>query len=66
MQIKCLSDEAVVDALKNGTRMGKLRDKITTKKSSTFSKVMAIATKSKDVDKDKKLHKKEEEKTMKR
>ena len=32
MQIEYLSNEAAIDALKYGTKMGKLRDKITTKK----------------------------------
>ena len=45
MQIEYLSNEVALDALRYGTKMGKLKDKIMMKKSQTFPEAMAIATK---------------------
>ena len=50
MQIEHLSNEVAIDALKFGTKMGKLKDNITTKKPQTFPDAMAIATKLIDLD----------------
>ena len=50
MQIEHLSNEVAIDVLKYETKMGKLRDKIMTKKLQTFSKIMAIVTKLIDLD----------------
>ena len=52
MQIEHLSSEAAIDALKYGTKMAKLREKIMTKKPQTFPEAMAIATKLIDLDED--------------
>ena len=52
MQIKHLSNEAAIDALKFGTKLEKLRDKITIKKAQTFLEAMAIVTTPIDLDKD--------------
>ena len=62
MQIEHLSNKAAIDALKFGTKMGKLRDKITTKKLQTFLEAMAIATKLIDLDEDRRdMRKKDKE-----
>ena len=45
IQIENLSDETAIEAMKNGTRLRKLKDKIMTKEPKTFSEVMAMATK---------------------
>ena len=67
MQIEHLSDESAIDALKFGTKLRKLRDKITTKKPQTFPEAMAIATKLIDLDEDRReMQKKEDEKFPKR
>ena len=52
IQIEHLSNEAAIDTLKYGTKIGKLREKIMTKKPQTFPKAMVIATKLIDLDKD--------------
>ena len=62
IQIEHLSNEAAIDALKYGTKMGKLRDKIIIKKPQTFSEVMDIATKLIDLDEDRRdIRKKDDE-----
>ena len=55
MQIEHLNDEVVTDAMKMGTRMGKLHDKIMIKKPQTFSKVMETTIKFVNLDEDKKI-----------
>ena len=45
IQIENLSNEVAIEAMKNGTRLGKLKDKIMTKEPTTFSKVMSMAMK---------------------
>ena len=52
MQIEHLSSKAAINALKYDTKMGKLRDKIMTKKPQTFPEAMVIATKVIDLDED--------------
>ena len=47
-----MSNESAVNALKFGTKLRKLRDKITTKKPQTFLEAMAIATKLINLDED--------------
>ena len=67
MQIEHLSNESAIDALKFGTKLRKLRDKITTKKPQTFPEAMAIATKLIDLDEDKRdMQKKDGERVSKR
>ena len=66
MQIEHLSNELAIDALKFGTKLRKLRDKITTKKPQTFSEAMAIATKLIDLDEDRRdMQKKDDERVPK-
>ena len=55
MQIENLSDETTIEAMKNGTRLGKLKDKIMTKEPTTFFKVMAMAIKLIKMDEDRRL-----------
>ena len=55
MQIENLSDKMTIEAMKNGTRLGKLNDKIMTKEPTTFSEVMAMATKLIKMDEDRRL-----------
>ena len=55
MQIENLSDETAIEAMKNGTWLGKLKDKIMTKEPTTFSEVMAMATKLIKMDEDRRL-----------
>ena len=55
MQIENLSDEVAIEALKNGTRLEKLKDKILTKEPRTFSKVMSMAIKLIKMDDDRRL-----------
>lgn len=65
MQIENLSDEVAVKALKNGTRLGKLKDKFLTKKPRTFSEVMTIATNLIEMDEDRRLRRDDEKPTFK-
>ena len=65
MQVEHLSDEAMTDALKKGIWMGKLRDMIMTKKTHTFSEVMIITIKLIDLDENRKMRKKDEERVPK-
>ena len=67
MQIEHLSNESAIDALKFGTKMTKLRDKITTNKPYTFPEAMAIATKLIDLDEDRRdMRKRDDERGPKR
>ena len=67
MQIEHLSNESAIDALKFGTKMGKLRDKITIRKSHTFLEAMAIAAKLINLDEDRRdMQKKEDERGPRR
>ena len=55
MQIEILSDEMAIEAMKNGIRLGKLKDKIMTKEPTTFSEVMSMAMKLIKLDEDRRL-----------
>ena len=44
MQIQNLSDETAIEAMKNGTRLGRLEDDIMVQEPSTFTKAMEMAT----------------------
>lgn len=66
MQIEHLSGKAMLEALKNCTWIGKLCDRIMTKSPQIFFKAVAIAMKMIDLDEDKKMHKKDEERAPKR
>ena len=67
MQIEHLSNESAIDALKFGTKLRKLRDKITTKKPQTFPEAMEIATKLIDLDEDRRdMRKRHDERGPKR
>ena len=62
-----MSNESAVDALKFGTKLRKLQDKITTKKPQTFPEAMAIATKLIDLDEDRRdMRKRDDERGPKR
>ena len=56
MQIKNLSDEVAIEAMKNGTRLGKLKNKIMIKKPITFFEVMSMVIKLIKLDKDRRMH----------
>ena len=45
IQIENLSDELAIEAMKNRTRLRKLKNKIMTKEPTTFSEVMSMAMK---------------------
>ena len=55
MRIQNLSDETAIEALKNGTRLGRLKDDIMVKKPDTFTKAMALATRLIDMDEDRRV-----------
>ena len=55
MQIENLSDEMAIEEMKNGTRLGKLKDKIMTKEPTTFFEVISMAMKLIKLDEDKRL-----------
>ena len=55
MQIENLSDEVAIEAMKNERRIGKLKDKIMTKKPTTFSEVMSMAMKLIKLDEDRRI-----------
>ena len=55
MQIQNLSDETAIEALKNGTRLGRLKDDILVQEPSTFTEVMMMATKLIKMDEDRRL-----------
>ena len=65
MQIENLSDETAIEAMKNGTRLGKLKDKIMTKEPITFSEVMAMETKLIKMDEDRRLRRKDDKAPLK-
>ena len=60
MHIENLSDETAIEAMKNGTRLGKLKDKIMTKEPTTFSEMMAMATKLIKMDEDRRLRREDD------
>ena len=62
MQIQNLSDEMTIEAMKNGTRLGRLKDDIMVLEPSTFTEAMAMATKLIKMDEDRRL-KHEDDKT---
>ena len=55
IQIEKISDEQAIEALKNGTCLGMLRDKININEPTTFSEAMAMATKLIKMDEDRRL-----------
>ena len=55
MWIQNLSDETAIEVLKNGTRLGRLKDDIMVYKPATFTKAMAMATRLIDMDEDRRL-----------
>ena len=55
IQIQNLSDEMAIEAIKNGTRLGKLKEDIMIEKPKTFSEVMAMVTKLIEMDEDRRL-----------
>ena len=55
MRIQNLSDETAIEALKNGTRLGRLKDDILVYEPSTFTEVMTMATKLIKMDEDRRL-----------
>ena len=50
-----MSDETAIEALKNRTRLGRLKDDIMVKKPVTFTKAMALATRLIDMDEDRRV-----------
>ena len=66
IQIEKLSDEQAIEALKNETCLGMLRDKINIKEPTTFSKAMAMATKLIKMDEDRRLRPYDDKATSKR
>ena len=55
MQIHNLSDEMAIEAMKNGTRLGRLKDDIMVQETSTFTEAMAMATKLIKMNEDRRL-----------
>ena len=55
MRIQNLSDETAIEALKNKTRLGRLKDDILVQEPSTFTEAMAMATKLIKMDEDRSL-----------
>ena len=55
MRIQNLSDETAIDALKNGTRLGRLKDDIMVYKPTTFIEAMAMAIRLIEMDEDRRL-----------
>ena len=55
IQIENLSDETAIETLKNGTRLGRLKDDILVYKPSTFTEAMAMAIKLIKMDEDRRL-----------
>ena len=66
MQIENLSDETAIEAMKNGTRLGKLKDKIMTKEPTTFSEVMARTTKLIKLDEGRRLRREDDKVPLKK
>ena len=66
MQIENLSDEIAIEAMKNGTRLRKLKDKIMTKEHITFFEVMAMATKLIQLDEDRKVRREDDKTPLKK
>ena len=62
MRIQNLSDEITIEALKNRTRLGRLKDDIMVKKPATFTKDMVLATRLIDMDEDRRVRQ-EDDKT---
>ena len=56
IQIENLSDEVAIEAMKKGTRLEKLKDKILTKEPLTFSEVISMDMKLIKMDDDRRLH----------
>ena len=55
MRIQNLSNEMTIEALKNGTRLGRLKDDIMVFKPATFIEAMAMVTRLIDMDEDRRL-----------
>ena len=55
MQIQNLSDETAIEAMKNGTRLGRIKDDIMVQEPSTFIEAMAMAKKLINMDEDRRL-----------
>ena len=55
MRIQNLSDEIAIEALKNGTRLGRLKDDILIYEPSTFTEAMAMATRLIKMDEERRL-----------
>ena len=55
IRIQNLSNETAIEALKNGTRLGRFKDDIMVKKPTTFTKAMALATRLIDMDEDRRV-----------
>ena len=55
MRIQNLSDKTTIEALKNGTRLGRLKDDILVYEPSTFTESMAMKTKLIKMDEDRRL-----------
>ena len=55
MRIQSLSDETAIEAMKNETRLGRLKDDIMVYEPSAFTEVMAMATKLIKMDEDSRL-----------
>ena len=62
MKIQNLSDETAIEAMKNGTRLGRLKDDIMVQEPSTFTEAMVMATKLIKMDEDRRLRR-EDDKT---
>ena len=65
MYIENLSDEMVIEAMKNGMWLGKLKDKIMTKEPTTFSEMMEMATKLIKIDEDRRLRREDDKAPLK-
>ena len=66
MQIEKLNDETTIEAMKNGMRLGKLKDKIMNKEPTTFSEVMVMATKLIKMDEDRRLRHEDDKTPLKK
>ena len=60
IQIENLSDETAIEVIKNGKRLGKLKDKIMIKEPKNFSEVMVMAIKLIKMDEDRRLRREDD------
>ena len=65
MQIQNLSDKTAIEAMKNGMRLGRLKDDIMVQEPSTFTEAMAMATKLIKMDEDRRLRREDDKMPIK-